>query len=607
MMSQEKLLESIRTFPTTCGVYLMKDSSGKFLYIGKALNLRNRVRSYFFDTHADRSHIPYMVQKIDSIEWIATNTEAEALILEANLIREYRPPYNIDLKDDKHYPYLKVTVNEPFPRLLVVRRVFNDGALYFGPYTDARAVRMLQNFARKVFKIRNCSRALPLDRPVRPCIRYGMHHCSGVCAGKMSQTSYMNNVAMLIQFIKGNRKEIITELEKRMNESSEKLEFEAAAGFRDQILLVQNATYFQKVDLKAPDKDCDVFGIAYHENHVCLCILFFRQGVLLSKRHFEFSKKAWQSSYTDLEPVIIHFYQSTATHSPAEIILPADNTFNSELLSLWFNQQYHRKITVTTPVKGLKAQLVLLAEKNASLYLSQKAGTYAESTLNNLQKACNLPRFPRTIEAFDISNLAESFAVAGMVHYENGVAVKSKYRRFKIKTVAGQNDFAMIMEAVSRQLKRLEKENKSFPDLLLIDGGKGQLKAAAEALRQFCTPPMLIALAKKEETIHTPYLPAPVSLPSNNWERRLLERIRDEVHRWALAYHTTLRDKQYRTSSLESIPGVGTKRARALLKHFGSLKRIQQSTVEEIAKVEGLSIKSAENLLKIIQQLWSIS
>ncbi len=601
-MKRTQLPASITRFPQSPGIYLMKDASGRHLYIGKAVNLRSRVRSYFHDTGDGRFQIPHLMDKVSSIEWIATNNETEALILEANLIRTHQPPYNLDLKDDKHYPYLKVTLQEPFPRLLVVRRVINDGAQYFGPFTDVGTMRKLMDFAHVIFRIRDCKRRLPLKKPVRPCINYSIGRCHGACAGYISPEEYARQVAMLIQFFKGRRNDITAILDKRMKEASARLDYESAASLRDQINLIRKASHMQRVDLKTPQTDFDVFGTAESSRHTCLGILSFRQGLLFSKRHFLFKKQVWHTSSHEHESVIIRFYQHALDNPPPTVILPPEMGVNKELLSSWFARQYAQPVRVSIAHRGSKAQLISLAKKNAKLYLDQKVPDDAGVTLQLLGELLHLPRFPEHIEAFDISNLGDKYPVAGMVHFSYGKPDKSRYRRFKIKTVAGQNDFAMLMEAVTRRLTRLHAERKPFPDLLLIDGGKGQLSSAAKPLTDFENPPMIIALAKKEETLYSPYVKDPIRLAQNHPVRRLAERIRDEVHRWVLSYHKQVRGKQFRASTLEAIPGIGKKRARALLRHFGSAKRLRQASPEQIAAVEGFSEKIAKHLLNHLKK-----
>jgi len=598
----QTIFDQLNRFPESPGVYIMKDESDKVLYIGKAINLRNRVRSYFFDSHEDRAHIPVMLQKLDHIDWIATNNETEALILEANLIRTHQPNYNVKLRDDSHFPYLKVTVNEPFPRLLVVRKVEKDSARYFGPYTDVRSMRRLAAFAKKIFRLRDCSKQLPLAKHVRPCINYSMKRCSGPCDGKISEEAYRNNVSDLIRFLSGKRNDLIRDLTGSMEKASEEYRFEDAAVLRDQIQLIKDASRLQQVDLKLADTDCDVFGIAEGDRTISLAVLHFRDGLLISSRNYLFKRSTWEFSNTNHDNILLQFYQDQQDNPPPEILLPENGGFEQEILQNWFNQQFASKTNLLIPQKGTKKILVGMAEKNASLYMAQKAPVSAIDDIIDLQKVLCLPKTPEVIEAFDISNLGESFTVAGMVQFKDGMPNKSGYRRYKIKTVDGQNDFAMMMEVVSRRLRRLQEENKPFPDLLLIDGGPGQLSSALDAIRQFQNPPLVASLAKREEILYSPCVSEPIRLPPTHPARRLVERIRDEVHRYAVTYHRKIRGKQFGRSVLEDVEGIGKKTAQNLLQRFGSLERLKNATVEEIAEINGFSEKKARKLKETLCQ-----
>ncbi len=592
----KSLADQVARYPESPGVYLMKNSAGHPIYIGKALNLRSRVRSYFLDAHDGRPNIPYMLHKVDHIDWIATNNETEALILEANLIRRHLPKYNVDLRDDKHFPYLKVTVQEPFPRLLVVRRVERDGAKYFGPYTDATAMRRMVAFAKRIFRLRDCKRTLPALHQERPCINFSMQRCSGACAGKISGSDYREQVNNLIRFLSGRRTDLVRELADRMEKASSGLLFEEAASLRDQIRLIKDASRLQQVDLKLDDTDCDVFGLAEGERGTCLAILHFREGLLVNSRHFLFTKTVWSSSNPSHDNLFLQFYLTRGDEPPPLILIPENAGFSQETLQDWVNQQFNRKINIFVPQKGSRKLLISMAEKNAHLFLLQKVIADGAQDLADLQKVLQLPVYPETIEAFDISNIGASFTVAGMVQFKGGKPNKSAYRRFKIKSVEGQNDFAMMMEVVTRRLKRLYEENRPFPDLLLIDGGPGQLHAAQKALQSFENPPCISSLAKQEEILYGPHLQEPVRLPPTHPARKLVERIRDEVHCYAITYHRKVRGKQFSTSQLEEIEGIGKKRAAELLKKFGSIKRIRDAETEKIAQIPGISIDMAKKI-----------
>jgi excinuclease ABC subunit C len=605
-MENPEQLQNVERFPQSPGVYIMRDVNGVPLYIGKAVNLRSRVKSYFLDTHEDRPHIPVMLRRMHHIDWIATNTETEALILEANLIRKHEPRFNIDLKDDSHYPYIKITVAEPFPRLLVVRRVENDGARYFGPYTDVRAMRRIVHFSRRIFKIRDCNKNLPLKHPIRPCVNYGMGRCSGACAGKITAEEYRKNIDLLIRFLSGRRRDMLAELQAAMDNASNNLLFEEAALIRDQIGLIKDASKLQQVDLAAPQTDCDVFGIFKGDRSLSLAVLHVREGLLMSARSFAFDKNTWESSAEGMEPLIVQYYLDTKDKPAREIIISGELP-DPGLLARALLEQSGVKVDVTVPQKGAKKDLADMAVKNARLYLMQKLPANAMDDISDMVELLKLPRTPHVIEAFDISNLGETNAVAGMVRFVDGQPDKSGYRRYKIKTVEGQNDFAMMMEVVTRRLTRQAEEGTQFADLFLIDGGVGQLHAAMEPLTHFKDPPMIISLAKKEELVHSPYSATPVQLASTHPVRKFLERIRDEVHRFAITYHRGLRGKQAGASVLQSIPGMGKKRVVELLKHFGSVKRISDATEDEIASVKGMPKPLANEVKTFLEKLKAAS
>ena len=602
-MEHREILEILPKLPRSSGVYMMKGKDVDYLYIGKSNNLRNRIRSYFSKSQDSRFQIPFLIKKVVAIEWIVTTNETEALILEANLIRSHKPPYNVELKDDKRYPYLKITSNERFPRIFVVRRVKADNAKYFGPYTETGTMRSVMEFAKKVFKIRNCRMKLPLKNPIRPCINFSIKRCSAPCAMKITEEEYKENISHLFQFLNGQRKDLLATLEERMRHASDTLDFEYAARLRDQIKFIHNASLLQKVDLRTPKKDIDVFGVFQMDYTICLCVLSFKNGFLISNRNFLVEYELWHNSRSDREAIVLQYYLKYGIDPPKEIILPMGQNFNKNLLKSYFEKQYSQRIEIVIPMKGRKKDLISMAEKNSRLYIVQKAHFDSTMILKNLTVSLNLPRIPLTIEAFDISNLGGAYAVAGMVHYKNGLPVKSNYRRYKIKTVDGQNDFAMLIEAVTRRLTRLYNEKKPFPDLLLIDGGKGQLSSAAKPLSEFTNPPMIASLAKQEEILFSAFSQEPIKLSPLDPVLKLMQRIRDDVHRWVITYHRSIRDKQYHRSSLENIPGIGRKRAQLLLRQFGSIKKIQSLSVNEVAAVKGISRSVAEQIAKKIRVL----
>ncbi len=600
---EQHIIDQVNRFPENPGVYIMKDDSGVPIYIGKAINLRSRVRSYFLDSHEDRAQIPIMLQKLDHIEWIATNNETEALILEANLIRSNKPKYNIDLRDDKHFPYLKVTVQEAFPRLLIVRRVEKDNAKYFGPYTDVKSMRRLVNYAKSIFKLRDCNRQLPLNKPDRPCLNYSMKICSGACAEKITKEEYRTNVENLLRFLSGKRNDLVADLQQLMENAAKEFRYEKAAEYRDQINLIKEASRLQQVDLKLTSLNCDIFGIAKGDRSICLSVMHFVDGLLISNRHFMLKKETWDFDKTNHDSLFLQYYSSSESLPPPEILLPDNTDFNVEILQNWIDQNFSTKSQLQLPQKGTRKHLIQMAEKNAQLYLLQRNPPSAIDDITDLQKVLHLPVLPEIIEAFDISNLGESFAVAGMVQFKDGMPNKSAYRKYKIKYPDGQNDFAMMMEVVTRRLRRLRDENTPFPDLLLIDGGPGQLNAAREALQLFENPPLIASLAKKEEILYSPCVSEPVKLPPTHPARRLVERIRDEVHRYAITFHRKIRGKQFKTSVLENMDGIGKKRASILLKRFGSVQRLKAASFEEIREATKMPEKAVQKLMDNLKSI----
>ena len=387
-----------------------------------------------------------------------------------------------------------------------------------------------------------------------------------------------------------------------MEQASREMRYEDAASIRDQIQLIADASKLQKVDLNVPDINSDVFGIYKGDRSICLAILHFREGLLLSMRQFIITRQIWEIERANHETVLMHYYMDSQQEPPQEIIIPDKEDIDSHLMEQWFFTRYGKATRVTVPLKGIKHQLVEMAEKNARLYLMQKLPSNSLDDLQDMQTLLKLPKLPQIIEAFDISNIGGAFGVAGMVQFKDGAPDKSNYRRFKIKTVEGQDDFAMMMEAVSRRLIRQSRENRPFADCLLIDGGIGQLHAAMEPLKQFADPPMVIALAKKEELLYSPFSAEPLRLDATHPVRKLAERIRDEAHRWAVGYHRNLRGRQFKTTLLSAIPGIGPKKALELLRAFGSVSGLKAASPVEIAKVKGFSIEAAQKLKNQLQE-----
>lgn len=597
-MDIEKRLQEIPLLP---GVYLFKNSDGNYLYIGKAKELRKRVGSYFRLTHEDRPQIPVMLQKLHEIDWIVTESETEALVLESNLVKEHKPPYNIELRDDKHFPYVKITDDELFPRIFLVRKVMKDGAKYFGPFTDVTQIRRVVTSLRKLFGIRSCKMKITSETMVRPCLDYSMTLCTGPCEQHISSAEYKERISFIAKFFQGKRSEIVTLLEEKMYQASQGMFFEKAAHYRDQIQDIKKIIIKQGVDLRKPDLNTDVFSVYLGESYLCLTTLIVRNGVIISQENRTYPVTQWD--YDSHGTLLIDYYKKSVNELPEEVLLSEAFSDDAELLEEWLRRE-KASLHVRIPRRGDKVKLIDRASKSGRLHLSQRYITDGPALLKELAHFCNLPFVPRTIEAFDISNLGATFTVAGMVHFADGKPDKSNYRRFKIKSVEGQNDFAMMMEAVTRRLSRLEEEKMPFPDLLLIDGGKGQLGAARKALARFSNPPMLISLAKKEEILFSIYKDEPVNLGEGHPVRRLMERIRDEVHRFAITYHRKLRGRQFNHTILEEISGIGARKAKLLLNAFGSASVLATKSVEEIAAIDGISMSNAQAVVNELRELF---
>ncbi len=597
-MDRASLLEKVGRFPRQPGIYIMKDCEETPIYIGKALDLRARVRSYFRGNSDDRIRIPFMHAHLCDIDIVVTATEEEALILEANYIRTHKPRYNVDLKDDKHYPYLKVTVQELIPKIEIVRRVNRDGAEYFGPWTNAAHMRRVLRMIRDVFKVRTCNKKLPARGIKRPCVNYSIGKCSGVCAGRISQQQYREHVNMCVTFLKGRRTEVRRILKQKMEEAAVQYRYERAARYRDMLKSLAEVENNQNVDLHQPSLNCDAFGVYRDEQNVCVSMLSFNEGVLLSQRSFTFESDRWAMGDARHDNILVRIYRSMPQPPPAEILLPAREGFNPELLKKWIEKQYTSTVHVHVPQRGKKMRIVEMAQKNARTYCQNIAGAHEkrDRALETLARALSLPDAVRVIEAFDISNLGTDNAVAASVRFTDGRPDSTHYRRYSMQHIEGQNDFAMMRDAVQRRLRGLQQKGEPFPDLLLIDGGKGQLSAALQAAETYENAPYILSLAKKEELVFLPGRAHGLCLGENDPARLLLQRIRDEAHRFAVSYHRVQRSRRYNKSELEQIPGVGARRARTLLTCFGSVRKIARAQVEEIASVKGIPVSLATRI-----------
>lgn len=609
------LQHKLDTLPTKPGVYLMLNEAGEIIYVGKALNLRNRVRSYFQKSASQTAKVQVMVEHITDLEYIITDSEMEALILENNLIKKHAPRYNVRLKDDKTYPYIKVTVQETFPQVFMVRKRLNDGARYFGPFTDVTAVKETLAFLRTLFPIRSCRKNIQEGAQDRPCLNYHIGRCLAPCAGLVSRERYGEMIDEVLLFLEGRLDRLLPDLAKKMTRAAENLEFEKAARLRDQIQSLQALQEEQKI-VAEHGEDQDFVGYARTGELACVQIFFVRSGKLVGRDHFMLECSADEEEGEILRSFLQQFYEE-ASYIPKEVLTPLALE-EPELLENWLGSLRGNRVYLRTPRRGPKKQLVDLVVKNAQVVLDETRTRDAykrkalEHALTGLQDLLGLPKPPRRIEAFDISNLQGTHVVASLVVWENGALKPDDYRRFRIKGVEGApNDYEAMREVVTRRFQRGLQEREEgeegckfaiFPDLVLIDGGKGQLGVALEVREQLGLNMPFLALAERREEVYLPRQTQPVILAPDTPALLLLRHIRDEAHRFALAYHRNLRGKTTRSSILDEIPGIGPKRKKALIKHFGSVKRIRQATPDELQEVAGISAQLAKEIFQFMQK-----
>lgn len=597
------LEEKLKHLPDKPGVYLMKDENGQIIYVGKARSLKSRVRSYFRGRKHQPVKVQAMVEKIADFEYIVTDTEVEALILECNLIKKHRPRYNINLKDDKHYPYLKVTVNETYPRVVVTRSMKKDGAKYFGPYTQAGAMRETLKLLKKLFPIRSCKQPT-VDGKSRPCLNAHIKRCLAPCSGEVTPEEYREVVNELILFLEGKQERLVERLRERMEAAAVRLEFEKAAELRDQLQAVEKVMAKQKI-ISYGQEDQDIIAFARGFNEACVQVFFVRQGKLLGRDHF-FLKVTEEMTRTEIMTAFIKQYYSRVERPPREILLQ-EPVEEQELLEQWLSEKRGSRVYLKVPKRGEKLKLVEMVARNALMVLQEeelsrrKKAMAGEQALLELQEQLGLSKLPRRIECYDISNIQGTNSVGSMVVFVDGEPRPDQYRRFKIRAVKGPDDFASMAEVLTRRFRRAQAEDtrgfENLPDLVIIDGGKGQLGAARRVMRQLGVASIpTFGLAKEEELLFAEGNPNPIRLPRDSEALYLLQRLRDEAHRFAISYHRNLRAKESKRSLLDEVPGIGPKRKQALLRHFGSVKRIGEATVEELSQVEGMTRKVAEQL-----------
>jgi excinuclease ABC subunit C len=619
-----ELAEALRTLPDRAGVYLFKDARGKLLYVGKAESLRDRVRSYFQagDLHSAKIH--QMMAQAHTVEYILTESPIQALIWENDLVRKEQPRYNTKLRDDKHYPYIRIDVQNPWPVARVSRRMERDGARYFGPFPHATSVRQTLDTLSRLFPQILCTRTITGNDP-RACLYYHIKRCPAPCIGAIGNEDYREIIDGMIRFLEGKDRSLLRDLEREMEQAAENLEFERAADLRDRLRAAEKVIEQERVGYTTL-VDQDIIGLARDGGHACLQVFFIRGGRLARRDPFLMQDAEDETDQAVLASFVKQFY-SQASELPQELVLP-DEPDEAESIAEWLKQTKGRRVELTVPRRGEKRRMIELAAANARETLEQQkaewladAGRASEAAFQ-LQEELGLPNLPRRIECFDISHIQGTSSVASMVIFEDGKPKRSDYKRFKIKTVEGNDDFASMREVLRRRFKRAltgqlrqqgeertwqDSEDEpevpwaSIPDLVIVDGGKGQLSAAAEVMDELELSEIpIVGLAKQNEEIFLKHRSEPVLLPRTSQALYLVQRIRDEAHRFAVTYHRKVRGKSGVRSRLDDVPGVGPVRKRALLRTFGSLSGLREATVEELAAVPGMSRPAAEALKRAI-------
>ncbi len=608
----EEITATLNTLPTKPGCYLMKNAAGEIIYVGKAINLRNRVRSYFHNSADLDFKTRQMVRNIHHIEWIVVGSELEALILEMNLIKKHRPHYNIRLKDDKRYPYIKIHWNDPFPKVTVTRQMVQDGSHYYGPYTSVWAVHQTLDVLRRIFPYLTCDREITGKDP-RPCLYYDIKLCAGPCIGAIGQQDYQQIVTDLSQFLEGRTEAIVARLKREMEQAAEEMRFEVAATRRDQIQAIEKVLERQKV-ISAEQMDSDVIAMARADGEACVQIFFVRGGKLIGREYFILEGTEGEDNPEIVSEFLKQFYAEAAV-VPPEVLLP-NEVEEAQIIQQWLRgRRGGQKVELVVPREGTPQELVQMATENAvetlrALRSQWETDTHRQSeALAELQQALNLPDAPNRIECYDISNTQGTAAVGSMVVFEQGVPSKKLYRRFNIRSVVGPDDFASMEEVLMRRFRRWqgaqeahalgEKPDPAFallPDLLIVDGGKGQLSRAVTVLEHFdlLGKVPVAGLAKQEEELFLPGRSESLLLPRHSQALYLVQRVRDEAHRFAITAHRKRRTRAGLSSLLDTIPGIGPVRRKALVTHFGSLEKIRQASLDELVGVPGITPEIAQ-------------
>lgn len=607
--------EELKKLPNKPGVYIMKDKDGDIIYVGKAISLKNRVRQYFRTTENHPPKVRVMVKHIEEFEYIIVDNEVEALILEANLIKKHKPKYNILLRDDKQYPYIKVTTNEKYPRVLKTRRVLKDGAKYFGPYPSAYAVNDTIDIIRNLYPIRTCNQNLEKNQgKTRPCLNYYIGRCLGPCQGNVDEKLYNSMIDEIIMFLNGKEDKLIKLIEEKMYKASQELDFESAAKYRDQINSLNTILEKQKI-VSSNLVDQDVIGMAKGVDEVCIQVFFIRAGKVVGREHFIMSDIFNEAKKEILSSFIKQFYLGTA-YVPKEIFIE-EEIDDIEPISRWLSEKRGSKVTIRVPKRGEKSQLMEMVKKNAMDMLNQYGDKFLrkqrenERALEELRQVLDLENIPNRIEAYDISNTSGISPVGSMIVFEQGEAKKSDYRRFKIKSVDNPDDYKSMAEVLNRRFirglkeKELIKENRikikgfsTFPDLVMVDGGKGQVNIAIGVLKELGLNIPVCGLVKDDfhNTRGIIYNNEEINLDEDSLGFKLIYKIQEEAHRFAISYHRSLRSKKMFKSELDDVKGIGEKRKKELFKHFHTIDNIKSASIEELTNVKGMNRRVAKDL-----------
>jgi excinuclease ABC subunit C len=605
-MTANLVSEQIRGLPTTPGVYLFKDAEGNIIYVGKASSLRHRVGSYFGSGQKLTPKIRRMVSQVADLEYFVTASEQEALILELNLIKQHHPRYNVSLKDDKTFPYLKIDLGEDWPRVHITRKLKENGGRYFGPFASAKSIKQTLKLLKGIFPFRSCTRQITGKDP-RPCLEYDLGHCLAPCIGRTSRAEYDEVIKQLILFMEGKQEKVVKQLEDSMNKAAEAMDFEKAARIRDQIQAVEAVVEGQRIAAKTKGEQ-DVIAFSAERDRAYVQVFFIRNSKLIGRESFVLQGTRYEEPSKIMSSFIQQFYASTPQIPP--LLLLQHPVENRETLQQWLSAKRGGAVKIQVPQRGSKKQLVDIVAQNAQQGLEQlkikqlAAPATLSKALKEIKEELDLPSPPQRIEGYDISDIQGMAAVGSLVVFEKGKPKPAHYRRFKIKSVSGADDYAMLAEVLKRRFKRAEAASGSWaikPDLVLIDGGKGQLNATVAAMREMGAGDIPAAgLAKENEELFVPGRAKPIVLPPSSPGLQLLQRLRDEAHRFALGYHHRVRRKQTFASALDSVPGIGTKRKKALLRQFGSLKAIREASVEELANVSGITKSLAHKIKEAI-------